>query len=244
MKHTLHDIELIERYFDNNLTETENDQMQDRLNKDMEFQKLFTQEKLLINTIRSQAAQKNLNYLKEIEHSFNQPTLRYFKENWYYFAAAACIALIALVVIWPQHKDTPEDLYAAYFKPHPNVFEPSLRSTGDVTARKQAFQAYEQGDYQRASLLLSALIKENKEPGMLMLLGNSNLVLGKTAESKQNFMDLITNYDDLDLQAKWYLSLCYLRNGEIEPTRKLLKEIVNTDFEYSSKADELLKKLD
>lgn len=244
MRNEEHDIEIIERYFDNELTKQEIAGLQERLKTDPELKKLFDREKLLINTIRFNAANNNLQFLKKLESSLPQQGTRRFR-NWYYYAAAACLTLFVLVGIYlPFSNETPQELYADYFVPYPNVFEPTLRSGAGQSARAEAFQAYENGDYGKAATLFAGLLKEKNDPGVLLLLGNSNLALGKTAEAKQNFYDLINQYDDLDIQAKWFLSLCYLRTGEVEQARELLNELGNTEVSYAGKAKELLKKVE
>jgi hypothetical protein len=255
MNYSQNDIDLVERYFDNTLTEQETAQLKYRLDSDSELKRLFEQEKLLINTIRYQGAQNNLQFLKQLEQTLEQPQGRLNMKPWYYYAAAACIALlIAAGIFWPSSQDTSKDLYAAYFEPYPNVFEPTLRSSnaashlrGSITAtseRSEAFKAYEDENYEKASRLFATLIKENKEPGMLLLLGNSNLALGRTTEAKENFSELITTFDDLDIQAKWFLSLCYLKEGNVTQARELLKELGDTEISYATKARELLNKVD
>lgn len=243
---TINDIELIERYFDNELSEQERTQLNDRLKTDFELKKLFDREKLLVNTIRFDAAHKNLLFLKQLEKSSFDDRTTHFKKYWYYYAAAACITVfvVAGVFFSPLVNETPAELYADYFEPYPNVFAPTLRSEEIIRTRTEAFQAYDQGDYKRASELFTGLIKENKEPGMLLLLGNANLVLGKTDEALINFQDLLNNYDDLDTQAKWFLSLCYLRKGDTPTARRLWKELEKTDDSYAVKAKELLNKAD
>ena len=69
MKPTLQDIELIERYFDNYLSSQETQGLAGRLKRDQDFKKLFDREKLLINTIRYEAASRDLAYLKAMESS-------------------------------------------------------------------------------------------------------------------------------------------------------------------------------
>lgn len=245
MNQSSNDIELIERYFDNALTDQENDHLKSRMKTDQELKRLFEQEKLLISTIRYQAAQKDLQFLKQIEKNLNKPKPLHFIRHWHYYAAAACVTLLIIAgLIFPLKDASPEKLYADYFKPYPNVFEPAVRGADVFNQRKEAFLAYENADYKRAVQLFTLLQKENSDPGILLLLGNANLMLGNTSGAQQNFNDLITQYDDLDLQAKWFLSLAYLKSGEIDQARKLLEELGNTEISYSEKAKELLQKVD
>ena len=51
----------------------------------------------------------------------------------------------------------------------------------------EAFQAYERKDYQTAALGFEALLSVKEDPGILLLLGNSNLMLGKCKRSPGKF---------------------------------------------------------
>lgn len=245
------DIELVERYFDNTLTELETAQLKQRLQTDAELSRIFEQEKLLINTIRFNAAENDLKFLKHLENSLSQPGRRFLPKQWYYYAAAACIALFVLAGIFmPASQQTPQELYASYFEPYPNIFEPTLRGSSALVPRHaankraEAFQAYDEHSYEKAADLFTELLTEKREAGILLLLGNSNLALNKTEAAKNNFNDLITNFDELDIQAKWFLSLCYLKEGETEQARRLLKELEETEISYAKKASKLLKEVD
>ncbi len=164
--------------------------------------------------------------------------------TWYYYAAAAVVALlIAVKVLLPAQQNT-DDLFAEYFKPYPNVFEPTVRGTDMTTKRTEAFQAYEKKNYKQAALLFNELLATKKESEILFLLGNTNLMLGQVTEAKGNFVTLINDFDDMDLQAKWYLSLCYLKSDDRENARKMLKELGESEISYASKAKELLEKVD
>jgi hypothetical protein len=97
MNNETHDIELIERYFDNELTDQETAVFIERLKTDQELKKLFDREKLLINTIRYDAANTNLQFLKKLEESFAQKGKQRHFRSWYYYAAAASVILFIAV---------------------------------------------------------------------------------------------------------------------------------------------------
>jgi hypothetical protein len=251
MNHSIEDIELVERYFDNTLTDQETAQLTIKLQKDAELLRIFEQEKLLVKTIRFRAAENDLKFLKHLEKSLSQPGKRYLPRHWYYYAAAACITVFALAgILMPASQQTPQELYASYFEPYPNVFEPALRGSGSllhrqaINKRAEAFQAYDERSYEKAAQLFAELLTEKQDPGMLLLLGNSNLALNNTEDAKKNFNDLIANFDGLDIQAKWFLSLCYLKEGQTEKARNLLEELGETEISYAKKAKKLLKEVD
>ena len=247
MKSTEHDITLMERYFDSELSAEEMATFSARLQHDEIFRSLVEREKIIIGAIRNQGLLDNLHYLKSVEEKIQgnhaHPSFASIR-TWYYYAAAAVVVLlIAVKVLLPSQQNT-DDLFAEYFKPYPNVFEPTVRGTDMTTKRTEAFQAYEKKNYKQAALLFNELLAAKKESEVLFLLGNTNLMLGQVTEAKENFVTLINDFDDMDLQAKWYLSLCYLKSDDRENARKMLKELGESEISYASKAKELLEKVD
>lgn len=244
MKHSLHDIELIERYFDHDLSREELVMLEARLINDPGLKKVFEHEKVLVNTIRYGAAQADLAFLREKEKDLSAHERGVFGRRWYFLAAAATVAIVILVVFAPSWEQSATDLYEAYVNPYPNVFESNTRARADVSDRSEAFRAYDQGDYERASLLFTNLINDdaaNKDAGVLMLLGNANLMIGKNAAARANFTDLLTNYDEYDTEAKWYLGLVHLRQGEEADARKYFEEVAATEGVFSERATRILK---
>ena len=248
MNHSEADIALVEKYFDAELDDAEMKDFTMRMEKDENFKALVEQEKVLIAAIRYDGAVGDLKYLEDLEQKLQKETplrLSSGSGKWYYYAAAAVIGIaVVAAVFMTTFKDNPDELYQAYFAPYPNMFEPTTRSAeSDDSRRNEAFQAYEQKDYKKAATLFSELLKDNREPGLLLLLGNSNMMIGNVEEAKENFIALNTEFDELDIQAKWFLSLCYLKSGETEKASAILKELGDTEISYATKARELLEKV-
>ncbi|HEY5825573.1 MAG TPA: tetratricopeptide repeat protein, partial [Cyclobacteriaceae bacterium] len=105
------------------------------------------------------------------------------------------------------------------------------------------FRAYDQGDYAKAATLFKEALTEKEDPGILLLLGNANLVLGNVEEAQHNFLTLIKDFDDLDAQAKLYLGLSYLKQGDSKKAKLILQELGDPAATYSKKAKELLNNL-
>lgn len=244
MNNNTNDIDLIERYFESSLTDQETARLRDRLQSEPELRKLFDQEELLVKVIRYEGARNDLQYLRKLERSLAGNERSFIARHWQYFAAAASIALVAVAWFFvPFGNQSPPELYAAYFEPYPNVFEPTLRGSTTTGRRAEAFRAYTDGDYQTAATLFGDLLEENPDPGMLLLLGNANLALDRNEEAKKNFNTLLQDYDDLDMQAKWFLSLCHLKAGEVEKAEALLLQLSYTEVDYAVRAKELLRQV-
>ena len=247
-----YDITLVEKYFDNELTETEAVEFQKRIHSDDSFKQLVDQEKILLQGIRLDGLSKDLHYLKSVENNLSGRSLPgQSRTMWYAMAAAITVLAIATVgILMFGRQESAEELFAKYYdKPYLNIFEVTKRGNED-TVPPEAYRAYDAGDYARAAELFNEMLKNKdqldpkKTMGILMLLGNANLMLGRVEEAKQNFLTLIKDFDDLDIPAKWFLSLCYLRTGDVENARKVLKELGETEVTYADKAKELLEKVD
>ncbi|MFZ2905783.1 MAG: hypothetical protein WAZ98_06245 [Cyclobacteriaceae bacterium] len=252
MNKHLADTDLIHRYLERSLSGQEKEMFEERLRKEPLLKTMYQEHQQLIKGIRYAHLQGKLEQLRILEttlprlrgkqiHLNNISLQRYWKP----LAAAASIALIAVTIVLWNREDDPAQLYASYFDPYPNYFEPIVRNGKEsITKRTQAFQAYEAGDYQQASLLFSELLIEKKEPGMLLLQGNANLILGNTTEARNNFITLINDFDDYDNQGKWYLGLSYLKEGNLKSAQLILRELSDTESSYAVKAKKLLKQLD
>jgi len=238
------DIDWIERYLDRSITPEERKQMEKRFEVEPEFKLVYNQHKQLIEGIRYSHLHDKLDQLRELEKSLapiKAPTRQLFLSKYLVpLAAAASLALVITTYILINQPPKPEKLYAQYFKPYPNVFEPTVRGElSNTEKRTLGFRAYDQADYQTAARIFRELIKDKKEPSVLLLLGNANLMLGNVEEAQNNFLTLIKDFDELDGQAKLYLGLSYLRQGEAEKAKLVLQELQEPDT-YSKKAKELL----
>lgn len=240
------DLELVEKFFDQELSREDTLHVEERIKSDPAFRALFDQERMLIKSIRLDGLRNDLSRLKEIDDrmfSGESSKSRIIPLTWW--AAAAAIITIAVLAWWGlPEKENSDALFQAYFQPYPNIFEPTVRGESELTARQQAFQAYESGRYSDALTLFGSVPNAQNDPEILMLSGNAHLMLGNTSAAEDNFLTLINNFDELDLQAKWYLSLCYLKQGNGEKARTVLSELGQTEVSYAKKAKELLDKVE
>lgn len=252
MNPNLHDIDLIQRYLDRSLNPDERVNLEARLKNEPAFKSMYLEHQQLIKGIRYAYLQQKLLQLRTLETTLPAVTqeVKKSKQVWMktYWKQAAAIAATLFMgamayVFWIQ-PETPQELYAKNFTVFPNVFEPIVRSGNEpLTKRTLAFAAYEAADYSTAARLFTELLAEKEEAGMLMLLGNCNLMLGNTTEARSQFIRLINDFDDLDNQAKWYLGLSYLKEGNTKTAQLILQELSNSEYSYASKAKELLKKV-
>jgi tetratricopeptide (TPR) repeat protein len=204
------------------------------------------EEKKFEKGIRYHFLTKKLGELRTLEKGL--PVVEVEKRRvvsyWKPLAIAAGVLLTLTFIFLFTRPETPGQLFAANFEPYPNVFEPQQRDVAaPATARGWAFAVYEKKDYDEASRLFQQLFISDNEPEVLLLLGNANLANDHTDEAINNFLNLINSFDALTEQAKWYLSLCYLKKGDVEKAKQTLKELTGSDNVYSEKAVKLLNQL-
>jgi TolA-binding protein len=250
MENSYDDIVLLEKYIENSLSDSERMVVEQRLSTEESLRELYHQEKLLVRGIRFGHLKEKLNELRKLDNQL-QDAHRENKEakvvslGTYWKIAAIAASLITIVASYflINRPVEPDALFAQYFQVYPNILEPVVRGTTEQNKRAESFAAYERGDYDMAAEGFKELLKDHEEPGVLLLLGNANLMLGNTKEAKENFVTLNKDYNDLDLQAKWYLSLCYLKLSKSDSAKVLLLEVAAEKNTYSDRATEILKKL-
>jgi len=203
----------------------------------------------LIQGIKYSVLNRKLEELRALEKALpaveEEKRIIFMRGNpWALLATAAVILIGVVSILLYQQRETPAQLFARNFEPYPNVFEPTQRGV-DATSDKRAsaFAMYDQKNYSEAATLFSQLLSEKKEPELLLLLGNANMVLDRDEEAKNNFLTLIRDFDVLDEQAKWFLSLCYLKSGESEKAKLIWEELGDPKITYSEKAKKLLKEV-
>jgi hypothetical protein len=70
------------------------------------------------------------------------------------------------------------------------------------------------------------------------------MALGDTENAKADFKKVITNEGRIfATPATWYLSLCYLKEGNLAESGKELQTLTGYDNEYSERATKLLNKI-
>jgi tetratricopeptide (TPR) repeat protein len=244
MENRLTDMEWIERYLEKSLNTEEKKWIEQRLAEEPDLKLQYQEHTQLIEGIRYAHLHDKLMQLRTLEKKLpsleKSPKGLHLVFNWKTLAAAATVSLLISGYLLVNRPANPEDLFAQYFETYPNVFEPTVRGSEVENERRDAFNAYDRGDYKTAVILFERILKQKEEPGVLILLGNANLVLGNVEAAQSNFLTLIKNFDELDGQAKWFLGLSYLKQGNTEKARLILQELGDPQFTYSKKAKELL----
>ena len=252
MEHSYEDIVLMERYLDQSLTAEERLNVERRIAGEPSFKELYQSEKLLVDGIRYGHLRDRLEQLKSLEAGLGRvdaieggARVVDFMRFWKPLSIAA-IVLIAAAWFLVSRQSMPENerLFAANFELFDSPGSGLTRSEGNMvpSLKASAYMAYDKGDYKSAVVLFEKALEKYDDPILMLCLGNSYLAINQPEKAEQVFKNMLERHQDLVTQAKWYLSLSYLKQNKLNRVKSILWEINNSST-YGEKAKKLLKEL-
>ena len=133
----------------------------------------------------------------------------------------------------------------AYYEPFDSPGSGLTRGQNDtvLTWKQKGYHAYDNGRYEEAISHFQNTLKENDDPVVELCQGNAYLSTGQADKAELVFRNILEEHEDLVTQAKWYLSLSYLKQNKLERAKSTLWEISKSST-YGEKARKLLKELD
>lgn len=247
---TEQDYDLIERYFLNALSEEGREEVERRLDTDSVFSEAFDLHKSLMAAVDEIVETDMKAQLKDVEASMTQsiPNVRSWV-GWTY--ALAAVVLMLVIGYWVistdggSEADSSRALYAANFEPYRNLIVPIERGEADLTPIQQAFQAYENQDYEEAvSKMNQIFVKDNSQIELLLYQGVAHLALNQPAQAIQQ-LSQYPEEGDFYGEVNWYLALACLSENNPESAQVYLKKVINAkgDAILRSKAQQLWKEL-
>jgi tetratricopeptide (TPR) repeat protein len=227
-KEELYDV--IDRHLRNELTGEEAKQLEELIQKDPDFANSLALHKEIQFTLADKGLRNFQQLVKEADEAYAAapPSAAPRKIIPLYLKIAASVALLVaigaaifLMRTPPSHTDLFNEYFATYSAPV------NFRSGDSPYADedwKQALAYYDGGHYEEAIPYLTKVIANKPSNKLAQLLrGVGHLALGATAEAEQDFNALIEQGENLFVdQAKWYLALTYLKQGDTEKAKSLL----------------------
>jgi len=234
------DIELIDRYLDGTLKDSDKDKIEARRTESV-FEE-YLQEQILIREVLQEKGRAQLkSSLQGLESELEEKTriVPFYNQYRNWLIAAAAAVIIGIIGIGRWNSPSSNSLYESYYTTYPNLVDPLTKGESKSLS---PFQLYEQRDYKAAIERLSDMPKSNAQQWYLSLsyIGSDNY-----REATQLLNEIIsdtqhTYYD----AAQWYRALLYLKEEEKAKCKELLLEIEqNTKHPYAAKARLVLEDL-
>lgn len=241
--------QLLYHYFSNALTPKQEQRLNELLATDTEFKQQFDFEKDLKRVIR----EKETNNLKDKLSGFEKdiskdtPVRTMPNTNYRKWAVAASIALI-IGLGWLGYNNFAgpdyNALYQENFQNYPNTAYTITRSDTNETLERDAFVAYESGDFEKAADKLKTISKENPNYYLDFYLAMSYLNLNQFEKAKTYFTNTTSSKSEFVDEAYWYLALIALKQKDKESAKEYLSKLTATDAYNQERAKQLLEKLD
>lgn len=235
--------ELIDKYYQDELTPEERSRMEFRLRDDAGFKAEFEFQENLRRSIKSVERDKLKSRLQTYEAQ--QPASS--KRHWKTWAAAASIAALLGIAGWTFFIGTHangEKLYAQNYEVYPNTAFNITRGEGEASTERDAFSAYEAHDYGQAIPLFQKLDPNGQNTVVNFYLGQSQLAADQPGQAFDTFEKVIRANAEFKSEAQWYSALAALKLNDRERAKELLAALVSTKGYKAGRAKGLLKKLE
>jgi len=240
--------QLLLNYFMNDLTPEQEMQFNELLATDSEFKQQFDFEKDLQGVIRDKEASELKSKLVGFEKNIAKETpVRTLRPNYRKWAMAASIALL-VTLGWLGYNNFSGpnygNLYESNFQEYPNTVYSITRGETVESIERDAFAAYEAGNYQTAIDNFNKIPATDKKEYLDFYMGQSHLVLAQISEAKDSFNRAISANSEFTAEAYWYLALISIKEKDKENAISNLK-ILTSKYDFQrDKALELLQELE
>lgn len=241
--------ELINKYFSDELTDSELKTFNQLNNDNKNFQEeLEFQQKIKTgfqNHERRALKRLLINIEHNIIHEQTEPTQRIkpFRTIWPYITAASLILILGVSYFFNQEKVSND--FDLFYETYPNVVNPITRNDkhNPAEVEKSAFMAYENEKFQEADSLFNIVNDQHKEY-ILFYKGITKIEL-KQYDSAQIYFSNYLYSDGMQFrdQAKWYMALSFLVAGDTINGKKALEKLKENSGYKMEEVNMILHKL-
>ncbi len=179
--------------------------------------------------------------LQEEEERLKKKPINFYK--WVGIAASIILVAVVAYFLLFTGQTNPQQLYAQYYQPYPNIVNPTQRS--DNSTENQGLRAYEAGKYDEALQVFNRQMAEGEEEAyQLFYAGIASLHTGNEDDAVSYFQEVIDWQDPTFTNpAQWYLALTHLKTGETQAAVRIFEEIKASGNDYSRRAADILSDL-
>lgn len=222
--------QLLYNYFTNSLTEEQEKQFKELLEKDTEFKSEFEFEYNLKRVAKEKRQADLKAKLRNFESGLNTEE-KEEKSSFNYLKIAASVVLL-ITASWLGYQSffslDYNDLYADNFKTYPNTVFTITRSDSLNSLEREAFVAYESHDYK---LALEKFKQAKQQNYFTFYEAQCYLRLNKFNEAINKFNLIIKQNEEFVPESYWYAALAYLKQQNKEKVIHYLNKLVS-DFNY------------
>ena len=246
-------MDLIERYFNNSLSDKELVLFEEKLASDSLFAKEVQQFGVVLDALKKARVKKLKAQFISYEKEYNSSGKRFNFRNLNRRKATVSLVFWVLLIGFSiqtslyfstKSSSNHDELFVNYFEVYPNVISPVKRTNNDQNIVLNAMNYYDAENY------ISAIEAFDK---ILLNSDSRNEILFYKALALMTEGDYLTAQTQFELmniesgvfvnQRNWYLSLVLLKLEKFTKAKELLKEVAAERTSFSIKANCLLNEL-
>jgi tetratricopeptide (TPR) repeat protein len=246
MELTDNDLELIESYFNQSLSDINKTAFEERLKTDVDFKKAAIEYQATVAVLNTVRERESKAFLTKVNATMPPVMLPIERPNFRLWAMAAAVLLMVSVGFWLfKNGDDGVKLKS----PVADCFEvyPSLNSTRGAEQKDNntaAFEAYDARKYAKSADLFGKAFTENRDSILLFYKGIAELGGGETQKAVTNLTPLIGSNIVPQEALYFYLGLAEAENNRTEKAVFWLKKAAYTEGSYRAKAEKALMVLE
>jgi tetratricopeptide (TPR) repeat protein len=245
------DIEVIEKYIDGELEGKELLDFEQLLSTNPDIKSDYELSMEINNSIAEDDVmdlRETLDYMYKEEKAVQRIPTIFTRRKFYYAAASAALLIaaggVATRLLNPSMDS--ESVFEKYYQPYEVTVTYRSGNTEVDRLLLNALEFYEEKDYDQALVLFEEILQNRKKDMAISLYsGISYMEEEKYQKATTSFNHIISDNDNLFIeQAKWYLSMCYLKTEKTDKAKEVLHQIIDEESYYKEQALKVLKDID
>jgi len=240
---------LIDYYFNKELSHREKRDFDRLMETDREFREYIEFEENIRKAINQEDIIDFRRKISNTVRSKHRKNLiqKYTYKYWKYAATIVFFAGVSVsALFFINNQNNPDRLFDKAFNSSKIHISRSPVSSASNATIVEAMLNYHEGNYNNAIGYFEQLLKQNPDNiAVRFYLGISHMETENFDEATEKFRFILSDQDNLYIEhAEWYLSLCFLKNDELDKAINHLTIISqNPQNYYSKNASKLLKKI-
>ena len=232
--------QLLAHYFSGTLSEEQQEMFDTIMVSDVNFINEFEYQKRVQHAV----VKKEQSQLKEKLQIFESDLASTKRKNVWWLAAASVIIIVASGFYFMRSDNSTETLFASYYQPAKNIVHPIVRNGDASNDLTTAFIAYQKQDYNAAERLFENAYQRTQKSELLFYQAISLIETDRADLAVALLTEHQKFTDDVSEKTQWYLALAYLKQGNSQAAKEILKEIMGQPEAFKHKeAQALFKKL-
>lgn len=244
----MENIDLIDGYLQNRLSREERAKFESLLDNDADFAMEFQKIKEIQDGIKAHSRIELKQFLINIESELeNQESTLNVNNMKKMMTAAVSLVLVAAISFFALKQDQSlslEEIYANNFSHYDNLNGQVRGESSNINSLENAaYSAYEMGNFATSAAYFATLVETEKTAANYFYMGLANIESGNYAEAINNLNTTIHNFSAFEKQAKWYMAMANLANGDEEAAVTTLVGLTLENSVYKEKAEAIIKEL-